>query len=268
MPTFLRDLIINNLVINEEAISEINKLFLERISAHNQTTQDDEHKLIAIYIVRFDGRGYRTFSDVEAWDFYKCAKSVERIVIQAESPIGMRTNHMVGGQVEIRLDADRGGSSHIIVGGETKDWVETTFSTFENALNRHRSLSTALIRTHWATLIIQIVGVLTGILIALWLASISAPFIQGIEYPKAVSLAFWLLIYSNLWTYLQKQAIDAIYTIFPNVRFNRSSDHWAQVILRKGIETASIALFLWALAWLTKWASSVVSPLLTGNTQL
>lgn len=266
MPSFLRDVFVRNLVVNDEALKELHAAFLERVAAHNQITQDDDHKLTPLYVVRFDGRGYRTFSADEAWNFYKGADSVERVVLEAECPIGMRTNHMVGGQIEIRLDSNRQGSSHIIVGGESKDWVEATFSALETVLSRRKNLATSMIRTPWAALVLQLLGVLIGILLALWLATLSAPHLQGVDYPRAASFAFWFLVYSNLWTYLQQRAFALIDALFPNVRLSRSGVHWAHTLLRKGIETASVALFLWTLAWLTKWATSVLSPLLTGGT--
>lgn len=263
MPSFLRDVLVRNVVLNDDAVKELHAIFLERITTHNQATQDDNHKLSSIYVIRFDGRGYRTFSANEAWSFYNSADSVERLVLQAESPIGIQTNHMFGGQIEIRLDADHKGSSHIIVGGESRDWVEATYSALEAQLIRRRDLATALIRTPWTILVLQLLGVLVGILLALWLATLSAPFVKGVEYPRAVSFAFWFLVYSNLWTYLQQQALNVIDAIFPNVRLNRSNDPLIQTLLRKGLEAAAVALFLWVFAWSTKWAASVIAPLLT-----
>jgi hypothetical protein len=265
MPSFLRDVFVRNVVLNDEEINELHAVFLGRLTAHNQAMMDDDHRLIPIYVVRFDGRGYRTFSADEAWNFYKGADSVERVVLQAESPLGMRTNHLVGGQIEIRLDADRKGSSHIVVGGESKDWVEATFSALEAVLNRRRNLATAIIRTPWTALVLQLLGVLVGVLLALWLATLSGPLLKGVDYPRAVSFAFWFLVYSNLWTYLQQRALDGIDALFPNVRFSRSGDHWTHTLLRKALEAAGVAIFLWAFAWLTRWATSVIAPLLAGN---
>lgn len=265
MPSFLRDVHVRNVVMDDDAIRELHAVFVERVAAHNQAIQDDDHQLSPIYVVRFDGRGYRTFSADEAWGFYKSANSVERLLIQAESPVGIRSNHTFGGQIEIRLDTDRTGSSHILVGGESKDWVEATFSALEAQLTRHRNLATALIRKQWTILVLQLLGVIVGILLALWLATLSAPFVKGVEYPRAVSFAFWFLVYSHLWTYLQQQAINVIEAMFPNVRLSRNSDPLIQIILRKLIEAAAVALFIWAFAWATKWAASVITPILTAS---
>lgn len=265
MPSFLRDVLVRNVVISDDAITELHSTFLERVAAHNHAVQDEEHKLTPVYVVRFDGRGYRTFSPEEAWRFYKGAGSVERVVLGAISPIGIRTNQTLGGQIDIVLDASPNATSHIMIGGESKDWVESTFSAFEMALNRRKNLTTAVVRTQWTALALQLLGVLVGVLLALWLAALTAPAIGELEYPRAVAFAFWLLIYSNLWTYLQQRAIAGIGALFPNVRFNRSGDHWTQALLRKGIEAAGIAISLWALGWLTKWASTVISPFLTGT---
>lgn len=266
MPSYLRDVTIRNVVINDEALKEIHATFLERVEAHNSNTQDEDHKLLRIYIVRFDGRGYRTYFHDEAWNFYKSASTVERIAIKAESPICMRTSQMVGAQIEIRLDTDSNNSSHILVGGESKDWVEATFSAFETALNRRKDLATSLVRTQSTALIVQLLGVMVGLLLALWLASISAPYLKGVDYPRAVSFGFWFLVFSNLWTYLQQRTLDFIGGLFPNVRLSRSGDHWTHKLIRKGVEAAAIAICIWLLALLSKWAVSVFAPLLTTNT--
>lgn len=266
MPSFLRDVRVRNVVVSDDALRELHTSFMERIQAHNQVTQLEEQKLFAVYVVRFDGRGYRTFSVDEAWNYYKGANSVERVVLAAECQIGMKTNHMVGGQIEIRLDADRNGSSHIIVGGESKDWVEATFLALETSLNRRKNLATSLIRTPWSALLIQLLGVMVGVMLALWLATLSAPLLKGVDYPRAVAFAFWFLVYSNLWTYLQQRALEGIDQLFPNVRLSRSGEHWAHKLLRAGVKLAAIAILLWIFGWLTRWASSVLAPLLTGST--
>lgn len=113
---------------------------------------------------------------------------------------------------------------------------------------------------------LQLLGVLVGVLLGLWLASLSAPYLKEVEYPRAVSFAFWFLVYSNLWTYVQQRALDGIGALFPSVRFSRSGEHWTQTLLRKGLEASGVALFLWVFAWLTKWAASVIAPFLTVNT--
>lgn len=265
MPSFLRDFLVRNVVISDEAISELHATFLERIAAHNQAVQDESHKLTPFYIVRFDGRGYRTFSVEEAWRFYRSARSVERIVLGAVSEMGIRSNNMLGGQIDIVLNAGSNTNSHVVIGGESKDWVEATFSALEMSLSQRRNLATAIVRTQLTALLLQIVGVIAGVLLALWLATLTAPVLEGMEYPRTVAFAFWLLIYSNLWTYIQQRALAGIGALFPNVRFSRSGDHWTQALLRKGVETAGIAIFLWILGWLTRWASSVISPFLTGS---
>lgn len=263
MPSFIRDVIVSNVVMSDEAIQELNAVFLRRISTHNASTQDDERKLTPTYIVRFDNRGYRTFSAEEAWNYYRNADTAERLVLQAECTIGIRTNHMVGEQIEIKLDADRQAISHIIVGGESKDWVETTFTELEAALARCKNVMTAVVRTQWTGLVVQLIGVSFGLLLCLWLATLSAPYLKAVEYPRALSFAFWFLVYSNLWTYLQQRALAGLGALFPNVRFSRKGDHWTQVLLRKGLEVGGIAFSLWVLGWLTKWAASVIAPFVT-----
>lgn len=262
MPSFLRDMFIHNIALNDESLTEIHTAFTDRVNAHNQATQNEDAKLIPFYVIRFDGRGYRTFSSTEAWSFYKGANNVERIALQAESKISLQTNQSFGEKIEIRLDTDQNGSSYITIGGESKDWVETTFTTLETVINRRKDLATSIIRTHWTPLLLQVIGVVFGILLALWLGTITAPLLKGIDYPRAASFAFWLLLYSNLWTYIQQQLLRCIYALFPNVRLSRSNEHWTHALLRKGVEASAIAIMLWILSWLTTWAVSIISPFL------
>lgn len=265
MPNFIRDVIVRNVVLSDEAIQELNEALLQRVNAHNASTQDPERFLAPVYVVRFDNRGYRTLSSKEAWTYYTSAAKVERLVFQAECNLGRKTNLMFGEQIEIKLDSDRQATSHLIVGGDSKDWVEATFTALEAVLARRKNVATAVVRTQWMALVVQLMGVSVGLLLCLWLATLSAPYLKEVEYPRALSFAFWFLVYSNLWTYLQQRALAGIGTLFPNVRFNRKGEHWTQLLLRKGFELAGVAIFLWGLSWLTKWAASVIAPFVTTN---
>lgn len=262
MPNFLRDAVVGNLVVTDEALQQLNAVLAERVNAHNTEGTDADRRLSLIYTVRFDGRGYRSFSAEEAWGYYVHASKVERVVVQAESLVGIQSNRVVGAHIEIRLDQDRTGTSHISVGGDSKDWVEATFGALEAWIARQRNLPTVLLRTQWTALAIQLLGILVGIVLCLWLATISGTYLRGVEYPRAIAFAFWFLVYGNLWGYLQQRALIGIGVLFPNVRFSRKGDHWSQALLRKGAEAAGIAVALWALSWLTKWATSVLAPVL------
>ncbi|WP_037246272.1 hypothetical protein [Rhodoferax saidenbachensis] len=260
MPSFLRDVMVSNLVLTDEAIQELNRVVIQRMEAHNSSTQDNARKLSLMYVVRFDDRGYRAFSAEEAWNYYKTANKLERLVFEAECPSGLQTNHMVGEQIQVRLDSAAQSASHIIVGGDSKDWVEATFSALESTLARHKSLATRLARTEWTGLVVQLTGVLIGVLLCLWLATMTAPYLKDVDYPRAVSFALWFLVYGNLWTYLQRLGMAAIANLFPNVRFSREGEHWTQRLIREGVKSLGIAIALSILALLSKWALSVIAP--------
>lgn len=265
MPGFIRDVIVSNVVLNDDAIKDLHAIFLQRVNAHNENTVEVDRKLSPTYIVRFDNRGYRTFSADEAWGYYKNAESVERLVLQAESLTHIRSNRVFGEHIEIKLDCERQAVSHIVVGGDSKDWVEATFMELEGVLDRQKNIATALVRTQWSALVVQLIGVFFGLLLCLWLSTLSAPYLKDVEYPRALSFAFWFLVYSNLWTYIQQRTLAGLGALFPNVRFSRAGEHWTQIALRKGLELSGIALSLWILGWLTKWAASVIGPLMTST---
>ncbi len=50
MPSFLRDVSVRNVVLDDKGIEELHATFLERVTAHNEATQDDEHKLTPVYV--------------------------------------------------------------------------------------------------------------------------------------------------------------------------------------------------------------------------
>lgn len=256
MQNFVCDALVKNLVFNDDAIKELHESMLERVAVHNASAEDPESYLTPIYIVRFDNRGYKTFSAQEAWSFYSSANTIERVVLQAES-------RRAGERIEIRLDTDPNASSHIIVAGDSKDWVEATFAALERVVSRRKNTVTSIIRTPWMVLALQLVGILIGLLLCLWLATLTAPHIKEVEYPRALSFAFWFLVYSNLWGYLQRQALIELGQLFPVVRFSRKGDHWTQVLARKGVETAGVGIAVWMLAWLTQWAASVIAPFIS-----
>jgi hypothetical protein len=265
MPNFVRDLTLSNLDINNDALKELHTAFAQRISVLNQSTDVLDNQLVAIYIVRFDNRGYRTFSQDEAWQFYTAAIKVERVVLLAECPVGVQSNNRFGSQIEIRLDCDRNDNSHLIVGGDSRDWVESTFAALENVLMRRRSFATRVVRSKWMVLFVQLAGVAFGVLLCLWLATVSAPYLKNVEFPRALAFAFWFLIYSNLWTYLQQLTQNALGRLFPNIRLNRDGEHWTKLTFVKVIEIGGVALFLWGFGLLANWAVSVVAPYIGAN---
>ncbi|MCI5070141.1 hypothetical protein [Acidovorax sp.] len=260
MPSYVKDTQLRNLVITDDCLKELDNVLQERVHTLNDQPQADSDLLISSYVVRFDSLGYRTYSWDEAWSNYQGAAKVERVVLAATSLSGQSTNFEKGARIELRLDKDAKGSSHLIVSGDNKDWVNTSFSTLESVLKRRRDLATMIVRTQWTILVLQLGGVFAGILLAIWLATKTAPILQGIEYPRATSFAFWLLVFSNMWPHLQQRLHAGLDALFPNVRFSRKGDHWVQTLIREGARATGIAVALWIFTWLTKWMMSVVGP--------
>ena len=76
------------------------------------------------------------------------------------------------------LNAGSNTNSHVVIGGGSKDWVEATFSALEMSLSQRRNLATAIVRTQLTALLLQIVGVIAGVLLALWLATLTAQVLE------------------------------------------------------------------------------------------
>lgn len=262
MPGFLREVLIHDVVIDDDSIRELDRIFQARVAQHNAEVTDDDRKLVFWYIVRFDNRGYRALNAEDAWAFYKGAHKVEGVVFHAESPLAKKTGGVLGTQLDICLDSTGNRISGLSVAADQRDWVESTFGEFEVVLRRRQDLVTKLVRGPTSSVLVQISGLVLGVLLSLWAATLSAPFLTGLDYPRVVAFGFWFIVFSNLWGTCQAALMTWIYRLFPNVRFATSSEPWPHKLLREGARASGIAVGLWVLGWLTKWAASIIGPFL------
>lgn len=63
MAHFLQDQRISNLNLNEDALNQVNELFLSKVALLNSVSDSDkENKASISYVIKFDNKGYRVFS--------------------------------------------------------------------------------------------------------------------------------------------------------------------------------------------------------------
>lgn len=246
MAHFYRDELVSNLAIDESALMQLSAVYENRRQEINNTLVDenDPNNIFLTYIIRFDNKGYRVFSYQELLQYFHQAKVIERIVITIESSQALRSSRQTGTYMELRLDEVDPKSSHLIVTSDNRNWVDASFSEIKEILGKCKT-NTGWLRSQWALLSIQIMGVIAGFTISLWGASIISPKLN-IEQSFVISFIFSLLIFSNLWGFLNQKIIMWVNKVFPNVKIYRPDKdkyHWLQQAIVGGI-AAAVTLYI------------------------
>jgi hypothetical protein len=228
MAHFLRDQLISNVSITEESLSQLSAIFEEKEKILNEFaagSNNEDDKAVLMFIIRFDNKGYRVFTIDDLLRYFKQAKSVERVLITLETTKSLRSNRQSGTFMEVRLDEKEPHTSFLNVTSDDKDWVEATFSSLQEALDKYRH-RTGWVRTAWTAFAVQIVGVTLGFILSLWAAAKFSPRL-AIESPFVISFIFVFLLFSNTWNYLNQFILRVLNIAFPNVKFlRRGKEHW------------------------------------------
>ena len=232
MAHFLRDQLISNVSITEESLSQLSAIFEEKEKILNEISADlktEDNEAVLTYIIRFDNKGYRVFSIDDLLRYFKQAKSVERVLITLETTKSLRNNRQSGTFMEVRLDEKEPHASFLNVTSDDKDWVEASFCSIQEALDKYRH-RTGWVRTAWTAFAVQIVGVSLGFILSLWAASKFSPRL-AIESPFVISFIYVFLLFSNTWNYLNQIILRILNIAFPNIKFlRRGKEHWHWLI--------------------------------------
>ena len=245
MATYLRDEQLQNLTITSDRLRQIDAAFQSRFRAVPEfARQEGNNKAFLFYVIRFDNKGYRVFSIEDLISYFQQADHVERVIFAIESGASIQSNRNVGTYMELRLDAGDKNLCHLVASADIADWVDASFSaireTLEKCKNRH-----SIVRNDWSALSIQIGGVLVGFLVSIWAAVLISPFID-IDNSFFITFLFVLLVFSNIWGYINQRLLKLVDKVFPNVRFyrpDRDRLHWLMQALIGGIAVA-VTLFL------------------------
>ncbi|MFA6052122.1 MAG: hypothetical protein WC762_05980 [Methylobacter sp.] len=247
MAHFYRDQLIANLTINEEIITELNTAFVNRMTELSLNIQpnDPDKSVIISYIIRFDNKGYRVFSLNELLQYYNQAKYVERIIIMIETLECIRTSRHIGSFMELKLDEKAPNGCSMVVSSDDGNWTDTSFCAVKEILDKSKNIN-SYFRNSWSVLLIQILGLVLGFGFSLWAASYISPKLN-IENAFVISFIFVLLVFSNIWSYLNQILIMGLNKLFPNLKFYRPSKerfHWFMQAIVGGIAVAVTLYFL------------------------
>jgi hypothetical protein len=226
MGNFLRDQIIENLTIDEVALSDLNDVFVKKLESINNTTRSDdaseenENFLYLTYIIRFDQNGYRLFDFTEVLKNFKIASKVERIVFSLETVKSIKNNRIVGSYAEITFDSNNPNNCYFVVSSEYEDQVTSFFPSVIGTLNKYKN-NNAWFRNNWTKLLIQVFGVVFGFALSLWGATKISPHLTIVN-AFVISFIFILILFSNLWSYSYKLLLTLVNNLFPQIKFKRA----------------------------------------------
>jgi len=248
MAYFLRDEKIINTTIDLDSIEKLCRMFTERLDSLNSGLAENDTsdaKALLTYIIRFDNKGYRVFSISELKYYYEQAKQIERIIITIESVVSLKSNRNMGTYMELRLDKNDQNNCILIVTSDNKDWVDASFSATQEVLSKFKNKN-GYVRTTWTPFMVQIFGVFIGFTLCLWTAFKISPLIK-IENPLIIVFLFVLLIFSNIWTYLNAQLLRILDNLFPNIRFVHEGHERIHWLFRTIVGSSIFAIILYLL---------------------
>jgi hypothetical protein len=248
MAQFLRDEQLKHFTLTEERLTQLYEAFHARrqsMPEEQQQPTPDEVRSFLYSVIRFDSKGYRYFSLDQLLSQFRRADYVERVIFTLESAQTVRNNRNVGSYMELRLDNKDPATAYLQVASDDEDWVNASFSAIKETLNRYKNRY-GWARSVWSQLAVQIGGVLIGFLLSLWAAIKISPAID-IENAFFITFLFALLVFSNIWTYLNQAALRIVNSIFPSIKFyrpDRDRLHWLLQAVVGGIVVALVLVIL------------------------
>jgi hypothetical protein len=243
MAQFLRDEFIKNINIDEDAIEMLNQYFINKATKANESISEipdkERKKLIPSYIIRFDNKGYRFFEFSEIMKFYNQASDIERIIFTLESMESYSSNRNTGSYIELKLDSKDSSNCYLVASSDDENWVDSVFTGVKELINKFRNKS-RFVQNSWTIFFVQIFGVILGFVLSLWAALKISPYLS-LENAFVISFLFIFIIFSNLWTFLNRLIIKLLGYSFPILRFKRrgkESLHWLIQTLIGGLIVA------------------------------
>ena len=230
MSQYLRDEFLKNLNFSEEALRKINEDIMEIATQANQSLRNQykdqdltNRLLIPSYIIRFDGRGFRLFEFEKIMRCFQDAKRVERFIFILDAINSL--NRITGKSIDLKFDALESNNCQLIVQDDDGNWVDAVFCKLKERLSRHEN-NNHIIQNRFVPFIVQILGVLVGFVISLWIAIKISPRL-AIDNSLAFSFVIAFLLFSNVWTLLYEGIIRGLNYFWPNLSFKEKVGfHW------------------------------------------
>jgi len=223
MSQFLRDEILKNLSITEEAIKRINDDFIEITNQFAQISNGE--KLSISYVIRFDNKGFRLFDFNSVMKYFQEAHRVERFIFILESKKSIDSFKGHGKSIELNFYSTEPNKCSLVVQDDSSDWVDAVFWKIKERLRQYKN-NNFIVRNRWIPFIVQLIGVIIGFIVSLLVAIKLSPKLD-IENPLAFSFVIAFLIYSNCWVFIYDAILKILNYFWPNISFKESKNiHW------------------------------------------
>lgn len=248
MAFYLRDQHVENIYADSDSLTLISNVFAERLAQLKLIATDgvaQASTAFFTYIIRFDNKGYRVFSLEELMQYFNQANKVERVIFTVESVAAMSSNRNTGAYLELCLDANEPARCILVASSDHKDWTEASFAAVHEVLAKCKTRN-GLASNPWTCLAIQIFGVVLGFVISLWLAFKVAPSAK-FENSFVITFLFILLVFSNIWGYLNQTILRQITKLFPNIEFIRPVKEKLHWLLQAIVGSAAFASVVYIL---------------------
>jgi hypothetical protein len=251
MAHFLRDQQLTNLTLDEGDLRRIIEALETRktaLNAHVKPEDQTNKGGVLTYVIRFDNKGYRVDSVKELLQHFHQAKEVERIFFNIDTGESLASNKQLGSYLEIGLDTRDPNRCFLAVTSNDSDWVDASVSAIQDVIVKCRNRN-GWVRTIWTPLTVQVFGAALGFFLSLWITEKIAPKLV-IENAFIITFLFLLLIFSNVWAFLNEKILLLIYGLFPNLKFYRSRKDRVHWLIQAIVASITIAIAVYALNWI------------------
>jgi len=239
MGNYLKDSFVPFITIKGDDLENLNSDLEEIVKNANLRLPDGGLATLS-YVLRYDGMGIVRTDFEEIKRCFEIAKNVERIIFQVTSP----KNYLnLGKNIEIFLDRDQQIKCVLRVTDDDEAWVDTTYKRLSSRLNQYKNRNWVA-HSNVVGLLIQLFGVLAGLLGCLLAANAMAPLFK-FQHSFLVLFIGLLLMFSNLWAYILVLLGKIRIHIWPFISFKKKPIG----ILGQAIIAAIISL---GMAWLLK----------------
>jgi ABC-type glycerol-3-phosphate transport system permease component len=263
MAIYLRDQHVQNLSLDKEAISQINNLFIERFTKLQTELALENKDAFFTHVIRFDHKGYRVFTLDELLRYFDQAHKVERLIFLIETSDALKSGRSTGAYLELSLDALDPARCVLVCSSDTKDWAEASFAAVHEVIARYKTRN-GLARGPLTSVLIQLFGLVIGFLVSFWLAYKVSPNVR-VENSFILTFLFILLVFSNLWGYLNQMLLAQVGTLFPNIEFIRPQKAQLHWLTQTIVGSAAFAIVVYLMGTVFSLMSELSTEFLKNN---
>jgi hypothetical protein len=263
MAFYIRDQHVQNLSFDVEGLTQINTVFTERFTRLQAELASADKNSFFTYVIRFDNKGYRVFDLNELLRYFNQANKVERVIFTIESSDALSSNRSTGAYLELCLDAQDPARCFLVSSSDTKDWAEASFAAVHDVLVKHNTRN-GIARSPWTNLLVQLMGVVIGFLVSLWLAFKVTPYVK-LENGFTISFLFILLVFLNIWGHLNQLLLSQFSRLFPNIKFIRPQKAQLHWVLKAIVGSAAFAIVVYLMGLVLSFLSEVLAEFVKKN---